>query len=423
MTDGTAEAVDAEAVGAGAAASERGRERRLMALLCAGHFWSHFYMLTLPPLFLLLKDHFAVSYAALGLIMTVYHVSTGAIQAPMGFLVDRFGARHILILGLALNGLAIALMGVVDNYMLILVFAVFAGLGNSVFHPADYAIMADRIHASRLGRAIGIHMFAGNLGWVAAPLTMTTLAALWNWRIALIVVGIAGIAVALIMAVQGALLGGAINAGKGAKSKDTPKGHSGVGLLMSPPMLAFLAFFVMMASVTSGLQSFSTTALVNLHGISLTAANAALTTFICANAAGVLFGGFVSDGLKRPDLAVGLLLALGAVGVFLPGLFDMPYPLLLACFLAIGLVSGAIRPSRDMMLRQITPKSEVGKVFAFMSVGLSVGAAAAPLAFGRMLDGGVPFWVFAASAGAMVASIFLGFLAQFWARRLGLGAA
>ncbi|MGE4220804.1 MAG: MFS transporter, partial [Alphaproteobacteria bacterium] len=299
MTDGTAELVDAEAADVGPAAGDRGRERRLMALICAGHFCSHFYMLTLPPLFLLLKDHFAVSYAALGLIMTVYHVSTGAIQAPMGFLVDRFGARHILILGLALNGIAIALMGVVDNYMLILVFAVFGGLGNSVFHPADYAIMADRIDASRLGRAIGIHMFAGNLGWVAAPLTMTTLAALWNWRIALIIVGLAGVAVALAMALQGGLLGGAINAGKTSKGKDTPKGHQGVGLLMSPPMLAFLAFFVMMASVTSGLQSFSTTALVNLHGISLTAANAALTAFICANAAGVLFGGFISDGLKR----------------------------------------------------------------------------------------------------------------------------
>lgn len=416
MTDGTAEAVDV-----GTVPADRGRERRIMALLCAGHFWSHFYMLTLPPLFLLLKDHFAVSYAALGLIMTVYHVSTGAIQAPMGFLVDRVGARHILILGLALNGFAIAMMGAVDNYYLILVFAVFAGLGNSVFHPADYAIMADRIDASRLGRAIGIHMFAGNLGWVAAPLTMTTLAALWNWRVALIVVGVAGIAVAVLMAMQGALLGGAINAGgKAAKGKEVPKGHSGVGLLMSPPMLAFLAFFVMMASVTSGLQSFSTTALVNLHGISLAAANAALTTFICANAAGVLCGGFVSDRLPRPDLAVALLLALGAGGVLLPGLFDLPYPLLLACFLAIGLVSGAIRPSRDMMLRQITPKSEIGKVFAFMSVGLSVGAAAAPLAFGKMLDGDLPFWVFAASAGAMLMSILLGFIAQLWARRLGL---
>ncbi|MGY8994153.1 MAG: MFS transporter, partial [Rhodospirillales bacterium] len=66
------------------------------ALVGSGHTMSHIYMLTLPPLFFLIKEDLGVSYAALGLLVTVFHVATGVCQIPSGILVDRMGARVTL---------------------------------------------------------------------------------------------------------------------------------------------------------------------------------------------------------------------------------------------------------------------------------------------------------------------------------------
>src|SRR5690606_32859401 len=103
------------------------REGLVIWLVCAGHFFSHFYYLSLPPMFPLLKAEFGVSYAALGLVVTGYNLLGGLIQAPIGFLVDWLGPRRVLFAGLGLNAVAITGMGFVDAYWMLLVLAVFAG--------------------------------------------------------------------------------------------------------------------------------------------------------------------------------------------------------------------------------------------------------------------------------------------------------
>jgi FSR family fosmidomycin resistance protein-like MFS transporter len=60
----------------------------------------------------------------------------------------------------------------------------------------------------------------------------------------------------------------------------------------------------------------------------------------------------------------------------------------------MGLGQGIIRPARDMMLRSAAPKGSAGKVFGFVSAGISVGSAVAPIPFGYLLDSGRAEWVF-----------------------------
>ncbi len=91
-------------------------DRRVIGLLCSGHFLSHFYFLALPPMFPLLKAEFGVSYVELGLAITAYNLLGGFAQAPVGFLVDRFGPRAMLLAGLGLNALAILLIGFAGSY-------------------------------------------------------------------------------------------------------------------------------------------------------------------------------------------------------------------------------------------------------------------------------------------------------------------
>src|SRR5690606_19860220 len=135
------------------------RNLQVLALIGSGHGVSHFYMLALPPLFPLLRAELDVSYAALGLLVTMFNVATGAAQIPAGFLVDRFGARRLLLLGLAIMGTAMTALGFAPTYWLMLALVAAAGIGNSVFHPADYAVLSTSVERAWLGRAFSIHTF------------------------------------------------------------------------------------------------------------------------------------------------------------------------------------------------------------------------------------------------------------------------
>ena len=151
------------------------RTAKVLALVGTGHFFAHFYVIVLPPLFPLLRDELAVSYAALGLLLTMPSLATMVLQTPVGFLVDRFGARWPLVIGLGIMSAAVAAAGFATGYWALFVLMILMGIGNSVFHPADYAILAARIEHRRLGRAFSLHTFAGHLGWAVAPGTVVFL--------------------------------------------------------------------------------------------------------------------------------------------------------------------------------------------------------------------------------------------------------
>src|SRR6185437_12401086 len=93
-----------------------GRDGRVNALLGAGHFLSHFYQLCLPPLFIAWQREFDVSFAELGAAMAVMSAAAALMQTPMGFLVDRYGARPFLIGGTLLMTLSVAAMGLATAY-------------------------------------------------------------------------------------------------------------------------------------------------------------------------------------------------------------------------------------------------------------------------------------------------------------------
>src|SRR5947209_6536508 len=105
------------------ASGDERAEYSIGAKVSAAHFTSHVYYLVLPPLFPLLKDQLHVGYVELGLAITLFNVLTLILQTPMGFAVDRFDARSILVGGLCLGGVAFLLFEAVLIYPC-LVFAV-----------------------------------------------------------------------------------------------------------------------------------------------------------------------------------------------------------------------------------------------------------------------------------------------------------
>jgi MFS family permease len=361
------------------------------------------------------------------------------LQTPVGILVDRFGARRPLVIGLIVMGGAVAAAGVAPGYGALMVIAVLMGVGNSVFHPADYAILAARIEPGRLGRAFSLHTFAGNLGWAVAPAIVVSLAAWWSWQVALIITGLCGVAVALVILTQGQELetpGTAQRtATKGAAPTAPPSAaptaakpapgapkQGGLGLLLSAPMLLLFAYMMMSSIASGGLNGFTVTALVELHAADLVTANAALTALLAASAAGVLAGGVLADRTQRHDLIIsaGFMVAAGILVIV--GLVSLPLAAIIVAMIVVGLARGAIQPSRDMMVRNVAPEGQVGTVFGFVTTGMNVGGALAPVFFGWLIDAGYAAWVFILAAFAMLLAL-LAALAAGQYRQASLAAA
>ncbi len=387
-----------------------------MGLIGAGHGLSHFYTLVLPPLFPLLKGHFGVSYAALGLIISLLNLATAVAQVPAGVLVDRYGARRLLVLGMIASSLGVVGAALSGSYWVLVGAMLVTGLGNAAFHPANYAIMNAAIRPDWMGRAFGIHTFTGNVGFAAAPPVILALAAVTDWRMALGIVGGAGVVVVALLLWQGDLLAtegdpeaGATKPAAGetpAQRRSTStRDASTWALFLSAPVLLCLGFYVVLAMVTSGVQSFSVAALVAGGGLDLAAANIALSAYLVAAMLGVLAGGWIADGARNRTLFTVIGIALAAVALLAAGLARMPTALTIAAMALAGFFNGVIRPARDLIVRAAIPSGAIGRVFGLVSTGGWVGMAATPVMFGYVLDIGRPDAVFWLSGLFMAAAI------------------
>ena len=383
------------------------RDNRILSVIGIGHGMSHLYYLVLAPLFPHLRDAFGVSYAELGLALAIMPLASAFLQVPIGFMVDRLGARVMLMGGLAVAALSTILMGLCTGYTQLILLCVVSGAGNAVFHPTDYSILNSSISPDRMGRAFSLHTFSGQLGSAAAPVVMIALTQAIGWRMALVTVGLAGFAaLALVYSQWGAMREDLASAS--AKAGGTAKRVSisdALALVLSPPMLMFFMFFTVLSMMQTGMQAFAATALVALHDTPLTTANLALSAFLFASAAGVLIGGELSDRTTRHDLIATIVFAMSAAIALALAWFNMPAALVFAAMTLMGLGQGATRPARDMMLRAATPRGATGSVFGFVTSGIAVGSALAPIPLGWLIDIGRPVWVFYALAGFMAVAI------------------
>lgn len=389
------------------ARSEANRPKALvLGLIGSGHALSHFYLLTLAPLFPLLQADLGVSYFALGWLITAFNISTGALQTPAGFLVDRLGARRLLMGGTLLSAVCFAGMAVAPDYWTLLALVGIAGLGNAVYHPADYSILSASIDRRWIGRAFSIHTFSGHLGFAIAPPVAGFLALTLDlgWRGALAGAAVAGMLVYLFFAWKGHVLRDDTKVAGDGTGTQTDLADS-VAMLASPPVLVLFLFFVSIAMVTAGMQSWSVTALGDHQGLDLETAGLVLSAFLWCGAFGVLLGGQIADRTARHGLVAGAAMVAGAVVLAVIAAVPLHWIALLVLFGAIGLMQGAVRPARDMMVRAVAPEGATGRIFAFVMTGLNVGAAITPPIFGWLIDIGRADLMFWALSGLMLASL------------------
>lgn len=383
------------ATGIPAPATWTGEERRTLGAIGLAHAVSHFHMLVFPPLFPLLRDQLGVGFVELGLTVTMFSVVSALTQAPVGFLVDRVGARRVLTVGLILGGAAFAGFAAFGSYLWLILAGALAGLANAVYHPADYSILNGGIGQARMGRAFSLHTFAGYAGGAVAPALMLGLAAVFGVKGAVLAAGlVAWVAAALVWAFC-------------PRDAIAPKPKSAPGQqqrVLSPAVIELTGFFTLIALGVGGLHGFAVAALVAGSGLPIALASAALTAFLAGSAGGVLIGGALADRVRRHGLLAAGGFAGSAALTAAVGLLPMPGVLAVVALGLAGVLSGLCMPSRDMMVRAAAPPGQAGAVFGIVSTGFNIGGMVSPPLFGWLMDAGYPVSVFLLSAAFMGAT-------------------
>ncbi|MFZ2295857.1 MAG: MFS transporter [Polaromonas sp.] len=377
----------------------------VIGLVGLAHLVSHFSQLLLAPLFPWLKAEFHVSYAELGFLMTIFFVVSCAVQALSGFVVDRFGPRPILFGGLALLGIAAFGYAVSTSYWMLAGFAVIGGLGNGVFHPADYTLLNRKVSPSRLGHAYSVHGITGSLGWALAPVLLVGLTFAWSWRAALAVAGVLVFTVLMVLLLNRDKL--ALKVAVPSKGQIAVEG--GLDFLKIPAVWMCFTFFFWFAIALSVVQAFAPEAARQLHGVPLPLVAMCLTIYMVCSAGGMVLGGFLAADPTRCERIVGAGIGVAAMTALLLALGSLAAWMVPVLFGVMGFASGIAGPSRDLLVKRSTPENASGRVYGVVYAGLDIGQAVSPLIFGAMMDHGQYRGVLLGLAlvqGVLIASAF-----------------
>lgn len=373
---------------------------KVIGLVGLAHGLSHFFQLALPPLFPFLKDAFDVSYAALGSLVATFYIASGLTQFLAGFIVDRIGARPVLLVGSALIAGGALIAGAAPSFPWLYPLAMLMGVGNGVFHPADFAILNARVAPRRLGVAYSTHGVGGNLGFALAPIVSYALGAAIGWRMALVAMGCCGMAVWALLASQRSVLTCTHRSG----TTHATLGGSAAMLRQVPVLLCF-AYFLLATMATSGLMSFAPMIFERGYGIPLVAGAAVLTGYLLGSTVGIVAGGVLATRSQRHALIASVGLFTAAMLIVTLAWSESMRSVLAPMFAITGFALGCTGPSRDLIVRAATPSGAAGRIYGFVYSGLDVGGTLGPLAIGFMLDHGAARSVLYAVAGCLVIAI------------------
>lgn len=382
--------------GAPASSEVRARDIQIIALVGLAHGISHFFQLVIPSLFPWLMPAFQLSFTEVGLLTTTCFAVSAIGQAPGGFVVDALGPFRVLVAALGFFVLAATLIILSNSFVQLFIAAVMVGLGNSVFHPADFTLLNRQVTAPRLGFAFSVHGLSGNIGWAMAPALLAAVAVNSHWRWA---AGVAAVIAFLVLLVfwfyrYSLSVIPVSNDSNGdceaVRPKKSLSEKNQFGFLHSSAVWMSFVFFLVVSIAFGGIQSFAPSAFVSLHAVSVDFAAWLLTVFLLGGGLGMILGGFLVPQAVGTDKIIALVLIAAAMCLVIIAIISVPSIFYFFLMFAAGIATGIAGPARDMLVRQSAisqfGEQALGRVYGLVYSGLDVGIAVSPLIFGVLLD-------------------------------------
>jgi len=277
------------------------------------HF-AHHLMTALPvPLLPFIRDDFSLDYTKSAWVNSAFSLIYGAAQIPAGWLADRIGPRFLLIIGICGTALAGVLVGLSQNFTMLIVFMVVMGILGGGYHPAAAPMVSASVDAKYRGRALGFHEIGASASFLVAPIIAAGIASAWGWRSSFIGLAIPALILGLIFFKF---------AGRPVKKVRPPREITGSygEPALSRGNLRRLVVFMFLSVFTGGVVG-SVTAFLPLYMVDKLGASevSAASFYVIHASAGIWaspMGGYLSDRLGRVPLIITSCLISAAV-VFL----------------------------------------------------------------------------------------------------------
>jgi MFS family permease len=374
----------------------------VVGLVSGSHVINHLYLVLFPPILTTLAADFGVGLSALGFAMGLQAFVNTAMQLPYGYLSDNYDRTLTLGLCLGLGAIGAAILAFAPTFEWLLVGQVVLGLGIAGHHPAHFPLLSDATAESRRGQAYSVHGFAGNLGFAAPPVVILGVTALpgTTWRHAFGLIAAVG-AVYGVMAcyVLARHVGDEVTRPNpsDADEADEPDDRAAAtsrleraqaelrALSRAPSILALGVVALIASTAFWGITSYVVVLLEDGYGVASGLASLTLTGMFVAGAVLILLGGSLADRYRPGPVLAG---AYVLVGVAVLALAAMVVPPLVAVPLAVlaGSVGSMGGPARDKLADALSTRTDIGRNFAVITIGIMVGNTVAPPLFGALIE-------------------------------------
>jgi MFS family permease len=135
-----------------------------------------------------------MSVGQIGTLAFIYPAMWGLLQLWTGGLSDRLGRKRLIAAGMAVQGVALLLIGFIDGFWPWFAASALLGLGTALVYPTLLAAVADVAHPTWRGSAVGVYRLWRDSGYAFGALLAGFLADAFGLRPAILVIGLIAIA-------------------------------------------------------------------------------------------------------------------------------------------------------------------------------------------------------------------------------------
>jgi len=172
-------------------------EKRILLLTCTTHFMSHMFILVFPAVTIPLMNTLGLPLEDVVKLSFFMYLLYGLCALPIGFAVDKWQAKGMLVIGQMAMGAGLVLSGLYPEPSVMPFTLALVGIGASVYHPSGLSLISRTVR--KRGYALGINGVFGNLGIAAAPLITGILTWTLSWQWAFVILGSVSVLVGLLI--------------------------------------------------------------------------------------------------------------------------------------------------------------------------------------------------------------------------------